>query len=663
MSFWDDLIKAGIKAKSGAKEIDLGDIKSPKLKSGPTPKPKAVPINEIELQKIKNQLELGDIPSQQVPLNEFDLGDITDPALKKGRPSSPISIEPNPRDLPVSRKKLSEVESSSMSTPVNEFDMGDIPGNLSVDDPKLPVLSQGLDIVGGNKVPALRTQTMPEEVGIKVLGKAGQSKYFKPDHVIDGDFIDSVDNSAAKSILEKNKGRKISDLLKSPTAKKALATVVTVAAIKAGYDAFGNQSVETSPSAKFTAPNISGSEETLAEEAKVAQKDRELEKGQQTKRIEEVSSLVDSFQDKQDDQEAKSSRLDYMNLMMNAQQAASQNNFANAILKAGIQAGNAISRSGKEADYTVADELAKTANAPVENVKKLAETEATQLKLNEMDRAEKEEAELKDPNSDISKFTVQQFAKYGLNIKTADQAKKMNPHIFNLLLQERAHKQAMDVAKIQEGIKAKKNEEALNEKQKEFIQKLRKEATTGVLGKQYATYSTGQRVSSAFEQFIKDPSGYKDYATLMGGLKSLGGDDSVVREAELRLGMSATSAVESVGNYFKRLATGESLSEDQRKEIINTVKILTEASKQQYLYSVQPILEQAQMEGIDPKFILTGSLSGVVGGSPGSSNLTTSNAGNMIKVTRKSDGKDAMMTAEEIAEMTEAEKEKYTIGK
>ena len=111
-------------------------------------------------------------------------------------------------------------------------------------------------------------------------------------------------------------------------------------------------------------------------------------------------------------------------------------------------------------------------------------------------------------------------------------------------------------------------------------------------------------MSSAIKEFKKDPDGYKDYATLMGGLKVLQGDESVVREAEIRLGMSAADLATAIRNWGEQLISGQKLSPKQRDQIVNTIDILKETSRRQYLDAIQPVLLHAESSNIDKKFLV-----------------------------------------------------------
>lgn len=139
---------------------------------------------------------------------------------------------------------------------------------------------------------------------------------------------------------------------------------------------------------------------------------------------------------------------------------------------------------------------------------------------------------------------------------------------------------------------------------RKFVQGLRKEAMSGEYGKMFANFNTANRMQRALSEFAKNPNGYSDYASLMGGLKSLQGDDSVVREAEMRLGMSATSAINKVKNHIDRLATGKSLQPKQRQEMVNTIAVLADAAKNQYGNALAPLRAQAEAEGLDLNQIL-----------------------------------------------------------
>ena len=161
--------------------------------------------------------------------------------------------------------------------------------------------------------------------------------------------------------------------------------------------------------------------------------------------------------------------------------------------------------------------------------------------------------------------------------------------------------------------------------------------TSGQYGKMFANVNNAQKAAGAIEQFMKDPTGYSDYATLMGGLKALQGDESVVREAEIRLGMQAGSFKEKVTNEIEKLRTGKSLQSGQRQNILKSVQILHDIALTQYRDGIRPILDQAEMEGIDPKLLIPGN---VQKDSPRQS------SDNMVTVREKSSGRVKKLSPE-----------------
>lgn len=249
-------------------------------------------------------------------------------------------------------------------------------------------------------------------------------------------------------------------------------------------------------------------------------------------------------------------------------------------------------------------------------------------KLNTMTLKNKETAN--DPNSAVSqtarKFAAQQYiqmnrpkdAQFVLNGNLS--AQEVNDQFGSYSLSnERAAYEAQQArlqqAKLSAEEKARASKEKVDEKNKDqkdsMTQSFRKELTDGKKGELLMSYETAEASRKAFEEFRKSPSGYKDYATLMSGLKTLQGDNSVVREAEIRLGMNAASLPDKLKNYYSSLANGQSLTDGQRKEIASVVGTMADIHKKKYMNVIQPILEQAKEKGIDDKYILPSNLRNV----------------------------------------------------
>lgn len=148
------------------------------------------------------------------------------------------------------------------------------------------------------------------------------------------------------------------------------------------------------------------------------------------------------------------------------------------------------------------------------------------------------------------------------------------------------------------------------EKVSDMTSSLRKEATSGEMGKLYGNYKTASRGADLLRQFDADPSGFSDYGAMMSTLKALQGDTSVVREAELKQGINATSLENKVKNWASRLATGKTLQPEQRVEMIDALKKMTAVAADQYRGAVAPIRRQAQDYGIADEAIFDPGLFG-----------------------------------------------------
>jgi hypothetical protein len=149
--------------------------------------------------------------------------------------------------------------------------------------------------------------------------------------------------------------------------------------------------------------------------------------------------------------------------------------------------------------------------------------------------------------------------------------------------------------------KAEKDKLKNEDKKQQFTQSLRKEAMGGALGQQLRYVKTLEGVAGSLSEFAKNPSAFRDNAMLMQGLKAFQGDNSVVREAEIRLGQNATSAINKAKNAINQFLNGENLQPSQRKEIVEAVKIITETNKRIYNEAIEPIKEQAKDLNIDLK--------------------------------------------------------------
>lgn len=264
--------------------------------------------------------------------------------------------------------------------------------------------------------------------------------------------------------------------------------------------------------------------------------------------------------------------------------------------------------------------LAKTGpvdNTAFDKLSKQAEQSVT-------DYEKKVEFQKQDPNSAYSKGLRDYFkTKLGMEVRgdaSAAELEKIMPFAvreFEAKEERAARKEQRDLDRKQRaedkaedrklretlaGISAGKKEDAAKGKAKDKLDTntrlIRKEIFSGPSGKAYTNYQNADRAARSIEKFMANPTGYSDYATLLGGLKALQGDESVVRETEIRLGMDAGSFKDKILNRVEKLKSGKSLQKGQREAILKAVEVLRDVTKSQFLQASAPQLRQAEEMGI-----------------------------------------------------------------
>jgi uncharacterized protein YoaH (UPF0181 family) len=303
----------------------------------------------------------------------------------------------------------------------------------------------------------------------------------------------------------------------------------------------------------------------------------------------------------------------YMKMMDEAEQKRQDGEFINAMYRAGIMAGSAI--AGVKPDYALVDALDKLVDSDVKRVKNMMGTQSDVNKLKQARKLELLEEKANDPNNALAvKATLMMKSRipnFPEGHSVAEIEKLTGLKVSTILGYEENEKSAEKAFDRQKMLKQlelesaqREKENRLDERQRKYVSELRKETRSGELGKKYREFTKLNIIGKSLDEFAKNPTGYSDYATLMSGLKGLQGDESVVREAEIRLGMEAGSFKDQMMNRIDRLRTGKSLQPGQREAISNSIKILSTLNRQSYLDSIQPILTNAEQEGISKDLII-----------------------------------------------------------
>lgn len=136
------------------------------------------------------------------------------------------------------------------------------------------------------------------------------------------------------------------------------------------------------------------------------------------------------------------------------------------------------------------------------------------------------------------------------------------------------------------------------EKKDKFTQSLRKEISTGALKTVYSNVMNSKRAERLIQDAIDNPNGFKDFGVLMGTLRALQGDDSVIKDAERKAGEDVGSILDKISVRVKKLKNGESLTDDQRHMLLQAAKPLIDAANDQAKVAFEPLFTQADEMGI-----------------------------------------------------------------
>lgn len=89
-----------------------------------------------------------------------------------------------------------------------------------------------------------------------------------------------------------------------------------------------------------------------------------------------------------------------------------------------------------------------------------------------------------------------------------------------------------------------------------------------------------------------NPSGYKELSAFFANMKATQGDDSVIREAGMRLGLSIGSLAQKAKRAFISALTGQLMTPEQRKLLLDNAKMLETSNYLNYKTASEGLKEQ-----------------------------------------------------------------------
>jgi hypothetical protein len=352
---------------------------------------------------------------------------------------------------------------------------------------------------------------------------------------------------------------------------------------------------------------------------------------------------------------------DYSSLMREAQQSSNQNDFYNHLLRAGNQAGSAIASLGAgsqvKADYSGVDALEKTAGKPVSDIKGLMETKSSEQKLKAAQEDLKDDAKMRDPNSEVSKLTAELAAKAGLikpgQVMSAQALKNSGVNIGNLLSTIEAGKARKESAALQrEAMSASKGET-----NKLKIQgSVDRQVSQLLKSKDYEAYNAAKDAKSALDFALESGDKTASGSAFMQFAKIAQGDNSVVRDGDMAIlagGYNYTSPAQMITKLAAK-AAGGNFNDDELKQMKAVANKVQEIKGRRVQQLMSPVIERAGAAGLNLEESLDPSMIGEFSGK--SQGLTTG----IVKVRRIKDGLTKDMPASSAANI---DKTKYEIVK
>jgi len=134
----------------------------------------------------------------------------------------------------------------------------------------------------------------------------------------------------------------------------------------------------------------------------------------------------------------------------------------------------------------------------------------------------------------------------------------------------------------------------------EFTQedKLRKSATSGAFGKAFSYASNFERFRIKLKTMLNSKSPYDHYNILLEAAKMLQGDNSVVRDPEMRAFMSSTNFENTLRNWVNNWTHGTKFEPTQIRDLYGTIQKGSSVSARQYKKMIRPILNAADKIGV-----------------------------------------------------------------
>ena len=196
-----------------------------------------------------------------------------------------------------------------------------------------------------------------------------------------------------------------------------------------------------------------------------------------------------------------------------------------------------------------------------------------------------------DPNSDVSNsmrdLLTKDLEKVGMNVNLAGLSYNQMKDIYSPLSSMATR---LETAKLKKEEKAETSKKSEEEKLGKWIEKARDDINSKEIGK---TDSRLKRLENGISMFEGKGgrTGAKDLAAFYTLMKGIQQDESVIREAEQKMGMDLGGFSSKIKARFAKFFRGELFDEKQRQEMLELMKIQRDQTKNQLSDSLSSFYE------------------------------------------------------------------------
>lgn len=280
-----------------------------------------------------------------------------------------------------------------------------------------------------------------------------------------------------------------------------------------------------------------------------------------------------------------------------AQEAARKNTLMSQLLLAAQGVGQGLIQTtgadAKFSDSPIVKNLMESADSPITDLKSKREQYEVMLKNKEL-------KDMSDPNSDISRAARDLVKSMGASVEdgaTAMQLNKMIPYLQQKYAVEESRKNRIEAAK----------ERAMAAGDRDFARKLEvmKRWEDKVIGTDsYKLLQSIRDSENTIDQYMAQPQAVKNnpyaaFQTIMGTLKPLQGDTSVMRESDLAVFMKKFGTFQNAEEAIKNIGGDTVITSPKFLQLAKRALTVARQAREKTL---KPYAEQVQKLGaIDPR--------------------------------------------------------------